>query len=779
MSVRLAALALVAALPAAGCSYNPGYFPYLLPPGPVQQTHAKPRGPGYFRDFDPKACRLDVKPGGQATAPLGSQIVLVATVYDKEGQPRRDRRVEWMIEGPGNIVEADESGLYAGRGYKVDNKYAVTFTSYIPKTITRGNTDPKDDVGIDPGQTFVVVSSAIPGETVVTAYAPGVYNWDNGRVVTKILWGDSRFSFPANTTARVGSETTLSTSINPNASDAQAGFRVRYRVIDGPDAVLVAKGADASGTSLSGTGGKEVEELTDPNGQASVRLVQRDPQLGKTRVAVEVVKPPEGGTGPGTVVGRRETVVEWATAQVKLKVNAPQAASNIGTFPVTVSLDNATAVDSKDARVRVTLSDGAALASSEPPPNRVDPQGGLIFDLPPVSGKGKQPITIQVKPARLGTVTITAEAVTGDGLQANTSATTRVEEGRLQMVLEAPPLALAGEPIPVRIAVTNGGAAPVENVTVWARFDAGLLHSSGAGPVELAGGTIAPGHTKTFDLPLSAKATGRYGIRASVTGDGNLSATADPVAVAVSRAELAVAVTGPKLVYLDQQVEWTVSLANRGESSVSNVTVRATTPPEVKITTADGGAISPGLVEWKLTDLKVGEQKTFTLAGDAIKIAPQTGITVAVRGDVISNGTTVGAPIESRAEAGLAVIGSPALALELATPPGVVEVGKRVRFQVRVTNHGTVSAQKIDVTCFAPPELKPVNGTGGTADASIDSTGRVKFPTIEELQPGKTLTLTVDADVVQTGDARFRAEVAAAHIKTALKEEQALRVTGK
>jgi uncharacterized repeat protein (TIGR01451 family) len=106
-------------------------------------------------------------------------------------------------------------------------------------------------------------------------------------------------------------------------------------------------------------------------------------------------------------------------------------------------------------------------------------------------------------------------------------------------------------------------------------------------------------------------------------------------------------------------------------------------------------------------------------------------------------------------------------------------VGKRVRFQVRVTNQGTVSAQKIDVSCFAPPELKPVSGTSGTADASIDSTGRVKFQTIDELPPGKTLTLTVDVDVVQTGDARFRAEVAAAHIKTTLKEEQALRVTGK
>ncbi len=775
MSARLAALILVAvALSAAGCSYNPGYFPWLVPPGPIEQTHAKPRL-GYFRNYDPKACRLDVKPGGQATAPLGSQLVLVATVYDKDGQPRRDRRVEWMIEGPGNIVEADESGLYKGRGYKVDNKYAVTYTSYIPKKITRGNDDDKDDVAVEPGQTFIVVSSAVPGETVVTAYAPEVYNWDNGRVVTKIMWGDARFSFPAPTTVRVGGETTLSTTVNPNASDAQAGFRVRYRVLDGPTAVLVPK---SGSTSLAGSGGKEAEAATDENGAAVVRLVQRDPQPGRTRVAIEVLKPAENGTGPGTVVGRREAVVDWATAELKLKVNTPQVASGIGTFPVTVSLDNVTGVESKDARVRVTLSDGATMVRSEPPPNRQDTNGGLIFDLPPVGAKGKQSVTLQVKPARLGNVTVTAEAVTGDGLQASTSAATRVENGKLQMLLEAPPLALAGERIPARISVTNGGASPAENVTVWARFDEGLI-GSGRSPVEIPGGSIAPGQTKTFDLPLTAKATGRYGIRATATGDGNVSSSAEPVSVEVRRAELAVALTGPKLAYLDQEVGWSLSVANRGDANVTNVVIRATLPPELKITAADGGTIGPGSVEWKLPALNPGEQKSFKLTGDAIKLTAGAGVTVAVLGDAVSNGTTVGTPVEGKAEAAVAVIGTPALSLELATPPGTVEVGKRVRYQIRVKNQGTVSAQKIEVTGFAPPELKPVRGSGGAAAARLDGAGSVTFPTVEELQPGQTLTLTVEVDAITPGDARFRVEVAAAHLKNKLKEEQATRVTGK
>lgn len=776
MSARCATLALViVALAGSGCSYNPSTFPYWLPPGRIEQTHAKPRAFGYFRNFDPQSCKLDVKPGGQANAPLGSQIVLVASVLDKEGQPRRDRRVEWMIDGPGNIVEADESGLWAGRGYKVDNKYAVTYTSYVPKNITRGNDDPKDDVAVEPGQTFIVISSAVPGETVVTAYAPEVFNWDNGRVVTKVLWGDSRFSFPAPVAVRAGGETTLSTSVNPGTSDTQSNFRVRYRVIDGPAAVLVSSGSE---TSLTGSGGKEVEEFTDNNGAAEVRLVQRDPQLGKTRVAIEVVKPPENGVGPGTVVGRRETVVEWASPNVKLKVDAPQVASTLGTFPVTVLLDNISGVDSQDARVRVTLSDGATLARSEPPPTRADAKGGLIFDLPPVSGKAKQAVVLQVKPARVGNVTITAEAVTGDGLQANTSAITRIENGKLQMVLEVPPIALTGERIPARVSVTNAGAAPAENVTVWAQFDAGLLYASGRSPVEIPGGSIAPGQTKTFDLPLTTKSAGRFGIRASATGDGNLSAAAEPLSVEVRRAELAVAIVGPKLAYLNQEVSWTLTVANRGDSSVSNVVVRATLPPELKITGSDGGAIGPGSVEWKLDSLKTGELKSFKLTGEASKLAPQASVTVAALGDAVSNGQTVGTPVQGKAEAAIAVIGTPALSLELTAPPGVVSNGKRVNYQIKVKNQGTVSARKIDVTCFASPELKPVRGSGA-GEGRIDGTGRVAFPTVEELQPGQTLTFTVEVDAVQGGDARLRAEVTAAHLKSLLKEEQATRVTGK
>src|SRR5438874_12488865 len=86
-------MAVLAVTLGAGCfgvTQNPNYFPHLLPDGDIIRTHAKPPGPSYYADFDPHACRLDVRPL-EATNPVRTQHVFIATVLDDTGQPRRNR----------------------------------------------------------------------------------------------------------------------------------------------------------------------------------------------------------------------------------------------------------------------------------------------------------------------------------------------------------------------------------------------------------------------------------------------------------------------------------------------------------------------------------------------------------------------------------------------------------------------------------------------------------------------------------------------------------------
>src|SRR5262249_6930151 len=244
-----------------GVSQNPNYFPHVLLNGDVIRTHAKPGGPAYFTNFDPHACRLEVRPI-EATNPVRTQHVLIATVYDDKGQPRRNRRVEWLLEGVGNIVEVDESGFFPGRGYKVDNHYAVSYTDYCEHTLTRGNGNENDDFTIRPGQSWCVISSAVEGDTYVTVTCPEINNWDHREVFVPKHWVDAEWEFPKPAINRAGTEHVFTTSVFRHSDhQALAGYRVRYHIIDGPPAYLVARSGDRATT-----GAPEATVTTDLTG---------------------------------------------------------------------------------------------------------------------------------------------------------------------------------------------------------------------------------------------------------------------------------------------------------------------------------------------------------------------------------------------------------------------------------------------------------------------------------------------------------------------------------
>jgi hypothetical protein len=196
---------------------------------------------------------------------------------------------------------------------------------------------------------------------------------------------------------------------------------------------------------------------------------------------------------------------------------------------------------------------------------------------------------------------------------------------------------------------------------------------------------------------------------------------------------------------------------------------------------AAGAKTAAGSAEWTLASLRPGEQKVLSLTVTAAQLTDRAVVSAVALADGVQAGEDGAKPpggsIEGRGETTTAVIGTPALVLELATPPGLVEVGKRASFQVRLRNKGTVSVHTVDLTTTAPPELKVVRAAG-KVEGRIDANGGVTFPTLDEIKPGEVATFTIDVDAVKKGDARFHAEVRAAYLKVPLKEEQALQVVG-
>ena len=444
-----------------------------------------------------------------------------------------------------------------------------------------------------------------------------------------------------------------------------------------------------------------------------------------------------------------------------------------------MTLANAGLVDARESTVRVTLSDGATLDRSDPPPVRQE-NDALIFNLPAVPAKQKQLLTLQVHPAKLGSFTVKADASTADGLQGHKEATTRIENGRLVVVVEGPSAALLGEKAPLRVAVTNAGGTPAANVKVTATLDGALKHDSGKNPVELTAGTIAPGQTQVVELPVAAKAAGHYVVKASATADGNIAAVSEPFAFDYRRAELQAAVDGPKLAYLGQDFTWSIVVSNNGDGPVSNVLIRATLPAEVKLKDAGDARVGSGPLEWRLDALKAGEQKTLKVTVDAVKLGDKATLAVLATADAGSDAAPVGDPLQAKFESSVAIIGTPALTAELVAPMGFLSVGKNAVFQVRVKNSGTLPARNIDVSAAIPAELKLVRATAhANVDGRADVSGNVTFPTLDQLNAGATATFTIEVQAIQTGDARMQTQVKAASLTAPLKEEQAIRVVGK
>ncbi|MBI2805554.1 MAG: Ig-like domain-containing protein [Planctomycetes bacterium] len=289
-----------------GLSQNPSYFPYLVPSGDNVPTHARPVGPGYYANFDPQAIELVVEPKNM-TCQVGTQVVVLATVRDAAGTPRRNRRVEWIV-GNGELVEVDESGVLPGRG-SVDGNRAVSYTCGHEQRLSRGNSSKLDDIMLRPGQSWCVVSSPREGDTHIQVVVPAISNWDKRMQTAVVRWVDASWEFPPRAVVKSNISHELVTRIvSVTERKPIAKYRVRYRIQDGPPALFLASQA------------REVIVSTDLNGLARARMALLELGNGVNRVSVEIIRPPDPSTpgGAGVPIATGEAVVEWRMMSVEL-----------------------------------------------------------------------------------------------------------------------------------------------------------------------------------------------------------------------------------------------------------------------------------------------------------------------------------------------------------------------------------------------------------------------------------------------------------------------------
>ena len=736
-----------------GLSHNPSYFPALLPPGDIVRTHAKPPGHGYFTNFDPHACKLVVRPVLSAS-PARSQQVFIATVYDEKGQPRRHRRVEWMIEGPGNIVEVDESGLLPGRGYKVDNKYAVSYTDYFEHRITRGNADPNDDFVIRPGQSWCVVSSAVEGDTHLTVYAPEIHNWEASRVYVTHHWVNARFACPTAAACPAGGRHTFTTSISrPTDNQPLAGYRVRYRILDGPPAVLLP------------VKGKEAVTVSDLRGKASVTIAQVKPGGGSNRVAVEIIRAPDptATSDAGMVVSRTETRIDWLAPAVALNVEGPATARVGQEVQYTLAVNNTGRLETKSLTVRSAVPAGLTYVRSDPP--AIVEGKNLIWTLGELKEGKVRNLQAVFRTTRAEQIKGTVSVRSEEGLTDERSFLTLVTKPALKMKFTGPATGTVGVPIVYQLTLTNPGTGSAANVVLNAELDDGLDAGTKTQKIELHLNAIEGGQSQAVPLTLVPRKTGKLAVRIIAKADGGLTDRGQH-SVEVRDARVTLRLAGPNVRYVGRTAKWALLVANAGQVPLSNVVVRDLLPLELQFVSAsDGGQLVGREVVWNVGALKAGEERRLNLETKCVTVAQQTVNRAAVTADPVSR-------VETSAD--IQVRGLPAFRIDVKDRDDPLEVGKRTVYTIEVSNQGTVPGKQVQVVATVPPQMRLENASG---PATYKVAGqKVTFTAIDGLGPGQTWKYSVEVTALKPGDARFQVELKSSSLSDPVVAQQSTTV---
>jgi len=273
-------------------------------------------------------------------APIGSEVVLIASYLGSRDRLITNEKIEWSLEGVGNIGNID-TGSHCDilhfdhtKARKVSDRYAITKTSSRYQTLDRGTPGTTDNINLLRGQTWVSVNSMREGTTHVTALAPNMADWSRRTDVGIVHWVDAQWVVPRLPIAPVGDSRVLTTTVL-RASNGQPrqGWIVRYEILGGPAA------------GLGGTGAQVQEIETDFSGEATAILTPRDHQQGTNTIRIQIIRP-AGLDGDRRVTVGSETVRQtWSgSPNILLNIDGPNEARLGQDLPYAITAENRTSV---------------------------------------------------------------------------------------------------------------------------------------------------------------------------------------------------------------------------------------------------------------------------------------------------------------------------------------------------------------------------------------------------------------------------------------------------
>lgn len=724
----LAAVGLATA--AVGCrEHMPHSFITWPGGGDVTYSHPKPPEGGYYENWDPWAVTLEVTPVEDVN-PVRTQHYLIATVRDKDGKGLPNRRVEWIISDGsiGDIVEVDESGWRNSRGWKQANDFGVSHTSNYKHVLDMGDDDPSNDIHIEPGMTWCVITSPIEGDTYVTAYCPAIYNVNDHKKFVVKHWYDVRWECPPPATNPAGQPHELVTSVMKYSDNSpHSGYQVTYRITDG------------TGRFTNGSTTETV--MTDGSGMARTTISPEGMMGGTANIAISIERPAnEQCCKPAVHIADCTTSKTWVPAEIRITKECPPSVISGSTFDYVLTVSNPSSVAANNVMVTDALPAGVEYVSSTPSGS------GPSWSLGTLQGGGSTQIRVTVRAnVTSGSVQNCANVTAEGGLSDQACCNTEINTPSITIEKTCTPAVMICDMIQYTVIVRNVGTGPASNVRVIDTLPDGIVADDGRQVKEFNAGNLAPGEAKQASYTAKPQRVGTFTNSATATGDGGLTATTS-CTTTVTETTLQVTKTASRAeVYIGRNVDFEITVTNTGNATAEGTAVRDQIPNGwAYVSAADGGQMSGNTVTWNVGNLEPGQSRTVhvTLKANSANQSENQAFATArcAQADVRS-------PI--------AAVGIAAILLEVIDVEDPVEVGQNLTYVITATNQGSEVGTNIVIAVDIQPEAEFVSASSQFGLTASQSGATVTFAPLPRLEPRAKAEYRVIVKGTQAGDTRF------------------------
>jgi len=678
---------------------------------------------------------------GQHTSPIKTQQTFTAVVKDAQGKPVYSTVVEWILArangAVGDIIEVGQDPLL--RALKIDNTYAI------------GGANKR-------GESTVTLTSVQEGTTHLIAVVSDIKDNSKHKAFAVMHWLDAEWDFPADGAQKVGASRTLATTVRKASTGAPLPeYQVKWNVTSGPEAYFEESGQAEAITE------------TDEHGVARVTLSQRTPGPGGNAVHINVIKPETPGReccpSVSGIIAKGATSTTWMAPSITLEQQCPSALvlGDIAEFPII--LTNTSQVEASGIVLQSIIPEGMEFVGSNPQAQMSG--NSLTWNLSDVPAQTSRQVIIQMTAISSGTYVNEVLVQGHDGVRSQSMCTVAVGEPVLSLSQTCPSKVIVGDKAEFSVTVANTGTGEAANVQISDIVPSGMTHASGQPEVTRQIGVLPAGSTATEVFSFTANQPGSASNVARVTGGKSLREQAS-CDVAIEKPSISIKKTGPENRFLGTTATYTIEISNPGSAPTTEVVVQDTLPGGMTFESANppGNHLpNTNTISWNLGAIAPGETTTLQVTGRAASAGRHCNIATVktARG------------LQEQAEACTAVEGVAALRLEVTDSPDPVEVGTQTTYSIVVTNQGTANATNIKIAATVPDEMEYVSSTGSTARLVV--VGKlVDFDPVPVLKPKDSLTFTVTAKGVQSGDLRFRVEMNADQLTSPVLEEESTKL---